>query len=37
MRPLPVNVVTMLLGATLVFALALDQVKVMVLVRRPID
>jgi hypothetical protein len=37
MRPLPISVVIMLLVATAGFALALDQVKVMVFVRRPID
>jgi H+-transporting ATPase len=37
MRPLPISVVIMLLVTTAGFALALDQVKVMVFVRRPID
>ena len=37
MRPLPISVVIMLLVATAGSALALDQVKVMVFVRRPID
>ena len=37
MRPLPATVVIMLLVATAAFAVALDQVKVMVFARRPID
>jgi H+-transporting ATPase len=37
MRPLPISVVIMLLVATAGFALALDQAKVMVFVRRPFD
>ncbi|HTT75994.1 MAG TPA: HAD-IC family P-type ATPase [Candidatus Binataceae bacterium] len=37
MRPLPLRVVISLLVATTAFAFALDQVKVMVLARRPID
>ncbi len=37
MRSLPLNVVILLLVATAAFALALDQVKVMLLARWPID
>ena len=37
MRSLPLNVVILLLVATAAFALALDQVKVMLLARCPID
>jgi H+-transporting ATPase len=37
MRPVPVTVVIMLLVATGTFAVALDQLKVMVFARCPID
>ena len=37
MRSLPISVIVMLLIATAAFAIALDQVKVMVLARRPVD
>ena len=37
MRPLPITVIVMLLIVTAAFAIALDQVKVMVLARRPVD
>jgi H+-transporting ATPase len=37
MRPLPVNMIMMLLIATVAFAVGLDEIKVMVLARRPID
>ena len=37
MRSLPITVIVMLLIATAAFAIALDQVKVMVLARRPVD
>ena len=37
MRPLPVSVVLTLLAATIVFALLLDQVKVMLFRVLPID
>jgi len=37
MRSLPISVIVMLMIATAAFAIALDQVKVMVLARRPVD